>query len=217
MNTQCFDDNGRKKRSSIIINFIYLHSPQRFAPHGDLLLLEVAPILLVDENQVQVVFYRELVVDVSVRGGELRGNSIQEEPHGDALPLHRSTVHDLKLCHCLALVVQVRPRSGRLTADDCKLHVLDLDSHQKEVNLPNNDVIEVVFLFLILKLNVEAVLNSDLGIGNSNWGFGLGWVGWGGLGGVRCVRFEIKLSEKQWVKLTSILIELLISGSMVNI
>lgn len=47
------------------------------------LLLEVAPLLFVDQHQVQVVAHRELLVDVSHRGGQVVAG--QEQPDGNGL------------------------------------------------------------------------------------------------------------------------------------
>lgn len=75
------------------------------APEGDLLLLEVAAVLLVDDDKVDVVLDTELRVHVSVCRGQVK--VAQEQPHRDALALDRGTIHDLKLGQCLALVVCV--------------------------------------------------------------------------------------------------------------
>merc|ERR1711937_457041 len=73
------------------------------SPQGDLLLLEVKAVLLVDEHQVEVVFDRELVVHCLVGGGEVE--AIEEETDGDGLPTHGRAIHDLELGDRLALVV----------------------------------------------------------------------------------------------------------------
>ena len=54
------------------------------------------------------------------------------------------TVHNLELGNRLALVVLVRWRACCFAPDDRQLHVLDLDAHEEEVNLANDDVLEVV-------------------------------------------------------------------------
>ena len=54
------------------------------------------------------------------------------------------TVHDLELGDGLTLVVLVGRRAGRLAADDGELHVLDLDAHEQEVDLADDDVFQVV-------------------------------------------------------------------------
>lgn len=47
------------------------------------LLFEVAPLLFVDQHQVQVVAHRELLVDVPHRGGQVVAS--QEQPDGYGL------------------------------------------------------------------------------------------------------------------------------------
>ena len=113
-------------------------------PDGDLLLLEVATILLVHEHQVQVVLDAELVVDVAVRRRELPVDAREEQAHGDTLPPHRRAVHDLELDHGLRFVEEIGAGASRLTADHGQLHVLYLDPHEQEVNLADDDVVQVV-------------------------------------------------------------------------
>ena len=57
---------------------------------------------------------------------------------------YRRAIHNLKLGDRLALVVLVGRGARRLAADDGELHVLDLDAHQQEVDLADDDVLQVV-------------------------------------------------------------------------
>ena len=75
------------------------------APESDLLLLEVAAVLLVDDDKVDVILDSELRVHISVCRGQVKVP--QEQPHRNALALDWCTVHDLKLGQCLTLVVCV--------------------------------------------------------------------------------------------------------------
>lgn len=56
----------------------------------------------------------------------------------------RGAVHDLILGDGVVFVVDTRPSARRLSLDDVDLHVLDLDPHQEEVDLPHDDVFQVV-------------------------------------------------------------------------
>lgn len=125
------------------------------------LLLEIASVLLVDKDQVKVVSSAELLVHVAERRSELK--SSKEQSNGDrfayeqkmvrcfgsipASSVHTSyggSVHYLEFGNGFALVVLVRCRTRRLTTNDRKLHVLNLDSNQQEVNLANDNILEVV-------------------------------------------------------------------------
>lgn len=57
---------------------------------------------------------------------------------------HGRTVHDLKLGDRLTLVVLVRRGPRRLSTDDRKLHVLDLYPDEEEVDLPDDDILQVI-------------------------------------------------------------------------
>ena len=57
---------------------------------------------------------------------------------------YRRAVHDLELGDRLALVVLVGWGARCLAADDGELHVLDLDAHEQEVDLADDDVLQVV-------------------------------------------------------------------------
>jgi len=56
----------------------------------------------------------------------------------------RSTIHQFKFCKGLCLNICIRPWSRRLTAPDLKLHILNLNSHQKKVYFANDDILQVV-------------------------------------------------------------------------
>ena len=92
------------------------------APQHDLLLLEVASLLLVHEHQVQVVLARELLLDVAHRRRQVVG--AQEQPNRDGLALDWRAVHDLVLADRLSLALAVVAHD--LALDDRQLHVLHL-------------------------------------------------------------------------------------------
>lgn len=57
------------------------------AVDGDFLLLEVAPVLFVDEDEVEVVSRAEFLIHVAERGGKVEAT--QEESDGDGLSYRR--------------------------------------------------------------------------------------------------------------------------------
>ena len=108
----------------------------------DLLLLEIPPVLLVNQHQVQVIPRRKLLVDVAERRRELE--PAEEEPDRYRLAPHRRAVHDLKLGDGLGLVVQVGRGARRFPPHDRELDVFDLDPDEEEVDFANDDVFQVV-------------------------------------------------------------------------
>lgn len=114
----------------------------RLPINRNLLLLEIPPILLINQHEVQVVAGTELLVDVAESWGEVK--AAEEEADGDGLPAYGRAVHDLELGDRLALVVLVRWCAGCFAADDGEFHVLDLYPYQEEVDLADDDVFQVV-------------------------------------------------------------------------
>merc|ERR1719330_1389208 len=127
----------------------------------DLLFFEVLPVLLVNEYQIQQVLHRELVLYIRIRGCEIE--ACQVEPHGDALVLHRRSIHDLELRERLILhLLRAGRWACRLSADDLQLHVLDLDAHEHEVDLADDHVPHVVVRLVELELDPQHLLDADL-------------------------------------------------------
>lgn len=60
------------------------------------------------------------------------------------------------------LVERVCARARRFSLDDDDLHVLDLDADEQKVNLADHHVLEVVLGLLVLKLDVQAVFDTNL-------------------------------------------------------
>mmetsp|Transcript_53545 Transcript_53545/g.138411 ORF Transcript_53545/g.138411 Transcript_53545/m.138411 type:complete len:245 (-) Transcript_53545:301-1035(-) len=131
------------------------------AVQRDLLLFEVPPVLLVDEDQVEEVLNGKFVVHVA-KCGRQRVEAVEEQPNGDRLASHWRSIHDLKLCDCLALVVRICAGTGGLALDDGNLHVLDLYPHQQEEDLAEHHVLQVILRAVVLELDVQAVLNPNL-------------------------------------------------------
>lgn len=56
----------------------------------------------------------------------------------------RSTVHDLVFGDGVVLVVHTGASACCLTLDDVNLHVLNLNPHQQEIDLPHNYIFQMV-------------------------------------------------------------------------
>ena len=57
---------------------------------------------------------------------------------------------NILLCNILVLMVGVGPGPRSLPLDNGNLHVLDLDPHQQEVDLPHNHVLQSINLTNLL-------------------------------------------------------------------
>lgn len=124
------------------------------------MLLEISSLLLVDEHQVQEVAALESVVYVWVCGREVRTREV--EPNGNALSLDRRSVHNLELIEVLGLGNCSLTGAHDLFSYYTELHVLDFDSHQVEVDLAENAVLEVEFTLVEFELDVQTLLYADL-------------------------------------------------------
>lgn len=56
------------------------------------------------------------------------------------LTSHRCPIHDLIFSYCVILMIYVGSGPCCFSLDDIYLHVFDLDSHQQEVDLPDNHI-----------------------------------------------------------------------------
>jgi hypothetical protein len=74
-------------------------------PASDLLLLEISPVFLINEDKVEVVARRELLVDVAEGWGEVK--AAEEEADRYRFAAHGCAVHDFELGDGLAFVVLV--------------------------------------------------------------------------------------------------------------
>ena len=108
------------------------------------MLLEIPPILLVHENQVEVVLQAELISDVPVRRGQSGRYALQKKSNGYAFPLHGSSVHNFKLYHGFAFVEERRARSCGFSTYQRQLHVFDFNADQQEVDFPNDYVRQAI-------------------------------------------------------------------------
>lgn len=124
----------------------------------NLLLLEVAPVLLIHQDEIQKVFDAEAVVHVFHGGGKIVGR--QEKTDGDDLATSRRPVHDLKFGHRIALGSSSGAGAHGFSPLDLQLHVLDLHANQQEVDAANHRILKVKVGRIVLKLDVQAVLNS---------------------------------------------------------
>lgn len=127
---------------------------------GNLRLLEVAPVLLIKQDQVDRVLDAEPIVYVLVARPQL--NSLQVHPDGHDLSPVRAAVHDLELDHCLGLRLRGGACAEGLLPDEGDLHALEFDLDEMEANPAHDDVPEVVEGLVVLEVDVQAVLNAYL-------------------------------------------------------
>jgi len=111
----------------------------RYPKDGNFLLLEVASVLFVNEDEVEVVTRAELFVHVAECRRQVK--PAEEQSDWDRFASHWRAVHDFELCDRLTLVVLIRRRAGGLAADDREFHVLDFDAHEQEIDLPDYHVL----------------------------------------------------------------------------
>lgn len=104
---------------------------------------------------------------------------------------NRRTIHDFKLCDCFALVILIRRSTSRFSSDDRQLHMFDFYPNEQEENLANDDIFQVIPLGKVNNFHRNTKdTHLDLLYSNS----------------------ICKLSSIP----TSILIELLLSGGILN-
>lgn len=141
----------------------------------DLLLLKVSPILLINQDEIQVIPCAELLVDIPERRCQFE--SSQEQPDRNGLASNWRAVHDLEFGNGFGFVVLVGCCSGRFSTDDGELHVFDLDSDQKEVNFAHDYVFEVVSEVTKAKDGgMVSDRRNNRGEGRENLGYILGFV-----------------------------------------
>lgn len=110
-----------------------------FSPQNDLLLLEIASVLLVDEHQIEVVLHRESIIHWAVCGSQRQVR--EEHTNRDDFSLHWRAIHELELSYVFWFVISVLPTSCRFPTDNGQLHVLNLDTNQQEIYLAQNNIL----------------------------------------------------------------------------
>ena len=103
------------------------------APEDDLLLFEVAAVVLIDEDQVEGVAATEAIIHIVVRRCQIRRGQVK--PDGDKFSFDRRTIHNLKLAQCLVLCHSVLVCANGLFPDNAQLHHFYLDSDEVEADL----------------------------------------------------------------------------------
>lgn len=114
-----------------------------FSPQYYLLLLEIAPLLFVDEHQIEIVLARELLLYVSHRRREVVG--AEEQANRYALAFHGRAVHYLVLGNRFGLVLCVV--TDYLAFYDRQLHVFHFDTDQQEIDLSDYHVSQMISFF----------------------------------------------------------------------
>lgn len=117
----------------------------RYTEDSDLLLLEISPVLLIYQHQVQIVPCAELLVHITECWRKLE--STKEQPDRYCFASYRRTIHDLELCNGFGFVVLVWWCACRFSTDNREFHVFDLDSDQEEVDFAYYNIFEVVSEF----------------------------------------------------------------------
>ena len=110
-------------------------------PKKNLLLLKVATILLIDENQVERIAAAVTIIDVFICRCQVSRGKV--EANGDKFTFDWCTVHDLEFAKCLLLCDCIRVSAYRLLANDGELHHFDLYTHQVEADLAEDAVLQV--------------------------------------------------------------------------
>ena len=111
---------------------------RKIEPVSMYLLLEIAPLLFIDQDQIEVVSDREFLVDVSHSGRQVVSG--KKDANRYTLPSDRRTVHNFIFRDRLILVEYVGTGTRRLPAYNCNLHVPDLDPHQQEIDFAHYDI-----------------------------------------------------------------------------
>jgi hypothetical protein len=143
---------GAQERSSASSDFL--------APKKDLLLLEVAAIVLIDQHKVQRVAALEAIINIFVGGAEVCRGEVEAD--GDEFSLDGCAVHDLELAQSFVLSDCVLIGPDRLFPNDAQLHHLYLYAHQVEADLPQDAVFQMERLLREFELNVQALFYSHL-------------------------------------------------------
>lgn len=133
-------------------------------PQGNLLLLEVSALFLVNEHQVQEVSALESVVYVRVCWCEVCAGKI--EANGNALSFDRCSIHYLEFIQVFCLSHRLLPRPNDLFPYYTQLHMLYFYSYQVEVDLAKNTIFQVELWLIEFELYMQAFLDADL---HFNW------------------------------------------------
>lgn len=134
-------DLGRVSRVDIN-NWNLIICSNTLSPKLSFLLFEISAILFIYKHQIQEILDTKPVIDIGIRGGQVR--LPQEQSDWNYFPLDWSSIHDLKLANSFLLSLGIRSWSNHLFFYNIKLHVLNLDSHLIEKDLAVDTVFEVV-------------------------------------------------------------------------
>lgn len=76
---------------------------------------------------------------------------------------HASTIDTyLKPHQRLTLIILIRRHTRRLPPNYTQFHMLNFQSHKQKVYPPHNHILQMVFRFRILKLNMQTILNTHI-------------------------------------------------------
>lgn len=166
-------------RASLAVQCVSMRSAYLgYSKDGNLLLLEISPVLFVHQHKIEIVACAELLIHVSECRSEFE--PAQEEPYGYCFSAYGCPVHDFEFGDGFALVVLVWHGTCSFPTNNRQFHVFDLDADQKEIDLSNNDIFQVVSCLevsdhqkrpkvtgdilglVVLELDMQAILNADL-------------------------------------------------------
>ena len=108
-------------------------------------------------------------MNIFVRWGQL--NTVHVHSDGNNFTLIRATVHNFILNQSISFGDTFGTSSKGFFSNKTDFHAFDFNLDQMEADLSNNDISQVVKLFVPLKLNMQAILNTDLHLHWSNLSF----------------------------------------------
>ena len=93
--------------------------------------------------------------------GRSKRNSFHVHSNWNELTFIWATIHHLVFDQCLSLCLCCCPCSKCLFSHESYLHTLDFNLDKMEVDSSNDDILEMIKRFIILKVNVKTVLNTN--------------------------------------------------------
>lgn len=122
-------------------------------------MLEVSSVFFVQKHQIDPILNAQSVVNVLVRWRQL--DTVHVHSDRDHLTLIRASVHDFVLDESISLSDYFGAGSESFLPDKTDFHAFDFDFDKMEADFADDDVLEMVELFIPLKFDVKTVLNTD--------------------------------------------------------
>lgn len=169
----------RKREISDCLKYRRASGGVLVVPHHQWLQSLHDQLTFVNQHEAQVIACRVFLVHFAESWRKVE--TAQEKTDGNRLATGWGPVHDLigagqTVCRRVVgiactylkphqgftLVVLIWCNACRLPPDNTQLHMLDFQPDQQEIYPPYNHIFQVVFALTILKLYVQAVLNTDV-------------------------------------------------------